>query len=118
MTTWLEELLRIPSPLRMVDSIDPLLHLDDNTAVLGNRTWEVGIVEEALGLLEGHATVLEVARVKLHGLLVGVYVELNSGPWGRKTENVAAFAPVKEVFLFAGDSVAVVYKQISRRLGD
>ena len=53
----------LAAPLGVVDAVNPVFHLHNNTSVLGNGAGELGVVKETLGLLEGHSAVLAVARV-------------------------------------------------------
>jgi len=51
-----EDLLARTLPFRLVDSIDPVLNLHDETVVLVDSTWAAGDIEETLSLLEGEST--------------------------------------------------------------
>lgn len=69
-----------PSPLRLIDGVDPVLDLEHDAAVLGDSPGEIGVVVKTLRLLERERAVLPVARVHLKRLLVRVDVELDSRP--------------------------------------
>lgn len=47
-------LLFVPSPFRLIDAVDPVLHFHDNAAIRLHDSRVVGAVEEALCLFEGH----------------------------------------------------------------
>lgn len=102
-----EDLLLATLPLGLVDGVDPVLDLHDQAPVLGDRPREVGIVKQALRLLQRHRPVLAVAAVELVGLLVAVDVELDARPRGLQTRDEAAVgAPVVGPVLLAVDEVA------------
>jgi hypothetical protein len=66
-----------PAPFRMVDTINPILDLEHDAAVLRHSPRAT---LPALARLERECPVLEIARVHLEGLLVRVNVETNAGP--------------------------------------
>lgn len=107
-TAGLVDLLAITSPSGLVDGVDPVLHLQDDAAILGDGTGEVRVVEETLGGLESHTAVLAIARVHLEGFLVRVDVELNTRPSGLQASDKAVGSPVVGAVLFAGHEPAGV----------
>ena len=88
------DLLAVTSPLRVVDSVNPILDLHDEAAVLGDGTGELLVVVQTLSLLQSHGTVLTVARVELEGILVGKDIQSDTGPFGGKGSNGAFGLPV------------------------
>ena len=106
-TTRPKDLLVLPSPLRMIDTIYPVFDFHYDTTVSGDCAREVRIVVEALGLLERQRTVLAIARVDLERLLVRVDIDLDARPCGLKTSNIVALlAPV--VGLLAGYEPGII----------
>lgn len=47
-----KDLLRVTSPFRVVDTVDPILDFHDETVVLADGAWATA-VEETLGVLDG-----------------------------------------------------------------
>ena len=66
----------------MIDAVDPLLHLNHDAPIFWDSPREIGFIDQALCLLERRSAILEVARVELDGLLVGVNIEPDAGPGG------------------------------------
>lgn len=93
-TAGAEDLLRLAVPLRVVDAVDVVLHLEHHAPVLGDGAGEVGVVGQPLRLLEGEGAVLPVAAVHLEGVLVRVDVELDARPRRRDGRDGAVRAPV------------------------
>ncbi|KAI6776511.1 hypothetical protein HG530_000456 [Fusarium avenaceum] len=105
--TGLKELLLLTHPLRVVDTVNVVLNLKNDTSVLGDDTGEVGVILETLGLLQGEVTLLLSAAVELESVLVGVDVYLNSRPRGRQGCNRTLGAPIILAELATVDGVAV-----------
>lgn len=121
-----KDLPLIPLPLRLIDSINPVLDLHDDTAVLLNHTRVTGLVEETLGLLQRESackeksaraepkvqtvrlTILATTRVNLESLLVGPNVNLNSSERTGKCGDRPLFSPVIWSILIAVDQVASI----------
>jgi hypothetical protein len=72
----------VPAPRRLIDGINPILHLQHDASVLLNRAWSGRIVEQPLRVLQRHAAVLLPAGVHLERHLVRVDGELDPGPGG------------------------------------
>ena len=51
-----DDLLSLPLPRWMIDAINPILRLHDNTAVFRHCSWMRCVVEEPLRTLEGQAS--------------------------------------------------------------
>lgn len=99
-----KDLLLLPPPLGLVDSIDPILDLEYHAAILRDRARPVrGVVEEALRRLQRHRSVLPTTRVHLEGVLVCPDVELDAGPGGAQARDGDTGAPV-----VGGDAVGQV----------
>lgn len=72
------------APLRVVDAIDPILHFEDQAAVLLNDTLAAW---NTLCLLQWHGSVLLHTAVDLEGVLVGEDLQLDTGGSGSKSGN-------------------------------
>ena len=106
--TGLNDLLAEAPPLWVVDAVNPVLHLEHDTAILGHGPGKCAVVLQALRRLDRERAVLAVARVHLEGLLFRVDVEPDAGPVRREAGDVAAVgAPV--VRGGAADQPAVVW---------
>ena len=88
-----EDLAAGAAPGRVVDAVDPVLDLHDDAAVLLRDAGAGGVVEEALGFLEGEGAVEAIAAVDLEGFLLGVDVELDTRE-GRGEGGDGGLAPV------------------------
>lgn len=78
-TMRLKEVLIVSLPLRMIDTINPILHLHHQTAILGNCPRQV---RGALTSFDRHCAVHAVAAVDLERILVGKDVDLDTRPFG------------------------------------
>lgn len=94
-------------PLGLVDSINPVLNLHNNAAVLLHSAGTVSLVEQTLRLLERESAVLATAGVDLESFLLGVDVDLDAGPLGREGGDGSG-APVVGAVLGAVNDVAGV----------
>ena len=98
-------MILILAPFRVVDTIDPLLRLKDNTAILLNK----GVIPVRTVLLagfDGNGAVLTDAGVDLHALLVGADIHLNARCRGGEAKN-------KEIISFRrGIARAVNYEGV------
>lgn len=92
----------------MVDSVNVVLNLKNNTSVLGNSSGEVLVILKTLGALEREVTLLLCAAVELEGILVRVDVDLDTGPRRGECSDGTLGAPVVVAELATVDSVAVV----------
>ena len=101
-------MLLIAHPLRVVDSVNVVLNLKNNTSVLGNSSGEVLVVLKTLGALEREVTLLLCAAVELEGVLVRVDVDLDAGPRRGEGSDGTLGAPVVVAELATVDGVAVV----------
>ncbi len=77
--TRLKEVLIVSPPLRMINSINPILNLQHQTAILGNcpRQFRCALIS-----FDRHGAVHAVAAVDLERILVGKDVELDTRPFG------------------------------------
>lgn len=83
-------MVRQLTPLRVVNTIDPALSLNDNATMLVDVFSAIdtlGLVALDLRLLDGDGAVLAVAGVDLESLLVGSDVEADSGGAGVHVDN-------------------------------
>jgi hypothetical protein len=101
-------LLLITHPLRVVDAINVVLNLKNNTSVFGNSSREVLVVLETLSTLQREVTLLLRAAVELEGILVRVDVDLDARPRRGKACDRALSAPVVVAKLTTVNGVAVV----------
>jgi hypothetical protein len=108
-TTRLKELLLITHPLRVVDTINVVLHLKNNTSILGDGSREVLVILKPLSALQREVTLLLGAAIELEGILVGINVDLDTGPGRGETGHGTLGAPVIVAELAAVDGVAVVW---------
>lgn len=110
-------MVRQLTPLRVVNTIDPALSLNDNATMLVDVFSTIdtlGLVALDLRLLDGDGAVLAVARVDLESLLVGSDVEADSGGAGvhvddrddRVTSCVLRRAIYDEAVVIAGAVIA------------
>jgi hypothetical protein len=66
------------SPLGLVDSINPVLNFQNDTAILRDDSGSRWVVEDSLRRFKGHGAVLTSAGIHLERFLVGEDVELNT----------------------------------------
>lgn len=92
----------------MVDTINVVLNLKNDTSVLGDCSREVLVILETLSALQREVTLLLRAAVELEGILVGVNVDLDARPCGRQTSNGTFGAPVVVTELATVDGEAGV----------
>jgi hypothetical protein len=105
-----KDLLVDAAPLRVVDTVNVVLYLHDDAAVLGDCAGEVGVVTDALRLFESQGTILPIARVDLEGVLIGIDIDLDTGPLGREHGDGAVGAPVVVSELATIHEPAVIWR--------
>lgn len=97
-------------PFRVIDAVDPVLHLHHQASVLRNRPREALVAVQALRLLERQGAVLRVAAVHLEGRLVRVDVQVDARPGRREARDGAFGAPVKGLQGISVDDVAGILR--------
>lgn len=117
-----EDLPLLALPLRLVDSINVVLDLHDNAAVLldgaATAVKTLGRLDRKRACLHISTfssqylriklTILANAAVHLESLLIGVDINLDTRPRAEKRGNRTRFAPVEGTILVTVDGVAVV----------
>jgi hypothetical protein len=109
-STGLINLLLTTTPLWLIDSINPILDLHNDTSILLYCSRPVCNIEESLSGFQRHRTVLSPTGIYLEGFLVCEDVDLDPGPGGAEAGD-RKVAPV--VGRFAVGEVACICVQWS-----